>query len=83
MHNAYNISALNLGASNFSIRYEIYQSPQCTIDEWCCLFTYASKTNYSRDLFADQYIPIVRLEMTSKLRAHSSSSINMVVINQK
>ena len=39
--------------------------------------------NNSRDLSADQYIPIVLLEMKSWLPAYSSSLINMAVINGK
>ena len=31
----------------------------------------------------DQYVPILWLEITSKLHAHSTSSINMVTINRK
>ena len=41
------------------------------------------KMNNSRDLFTDQYIPTIRLEVISKLRAYSLTLINMVVINGK
>ena len=41
------------------------------------------KMNNSRDLFTDQYIPTIRLEVISKLREYSLSLINMVVINEK
>ena len=41
------------------------------------------KADNFRNLRADQYVPIVWLEMISKLHAHNRCLINMLIINKK
>ena len=62
-----NIFNLSFGPSNFSLRHDVYHRFQCTIEHRHVSVYICMERNNSQDLFADQYIPIVLLEMTSWL----------------
>ena len=74
---------LSFGPSNFSLRHDIYRRFQRTIEHRHVSVYICMERNNSQDLFADQYIPIVLLEMTSWLPVYSSSMINIAAIDRK